>query len=157
MEIEVQHPEFKSQHLTVEAAAALHGPKLLLNGAFIKKQKGRYIVKSDSGMDTIIQLKYNYLDPIPKIKIAEKVIEIVSPLRWYEYLWIGIPIALVAAGGAIGGLCGGLAANTNGRIFRSDRGLLAKYGLSALITLGAALAYVVLVIVFRLMLQASHK
>jgi hypothetical protein len=149
MQIEVQHPEFKSQRITVEPAANFNGPKLLLNGTVIKKQKGRYIVTSDSGVETAIQLKYNYLDPIPRIKINDEVTEIASPLRWYEYFWISIPFVLVVTGGAIGGLCGALAANANGRIFRSDRTLFAKYGLSALITIGAVIAFMVLVTLFR--------
>ncbi|MGA7749640.1 MAG: hypothetical protein WCA63_05785, partial [Gallionella sp.] len=76
MQLEVQHPAFKVQRLSVETARAFLGPRLLLNGTFLKKQKGRYTVKADSGAETTIQLKYNYLDPIPKIKIGEEVIEI---------------------------------------------------------------------------------
>jgi hypothetical protein len=156
MQIEVLHPEFKSQRITVEPAANFSGPKLLLNGTVVKKQNGRYIVTSDSGVETTIQLKYNYLDPIPKIKISDEVTEIASPLRWFEYFWIGIPFVLVFTGGAIGGLCGGLAANASGRLFRSDRTSFAKYGLSALITIGAVIAFVVLVTLFR-QVVASHK
>ncbi len=157
MQLEVQHPAFKVQRLSVETARAFLGPRLLLNGTFLKKQKGRYTVKADSGAETTIQLKYNYLDPIPKIKIGEEVIEIATPLKWYEYVWIGIPIALVGAGGAIGALCGLVAANSNGRIFRSDHSPIAKYGLSALMTLGALVAFVILATVFKLLIGAPHK
>ena len=157
MQLEVQHPAFKAQRLTVEAAGTFHGPRLLLNGALVKKQKGRYTVTSDSGVETTIQLKYNFLDPIPKIKIGEEMSEIVSSLKWYEYVWIGIPIVLVFSGGAIGGLCGAVAANASGRVFRSDRSSLAKYALSALVTVGAVVAFVVLVTVFQLFVGASHK
>jgi len=157
MQLEVQHPEFKSQRLAVETAGTFRGPKLLLNGTIVKKQKGRYTVTADSGAETTIQLKYNYLDPIPKIKIGEEVVELASALKWYEYVWIGIPIVLVFSGGAIGGLAGALGANASGRVFRSNRSSLAKYGLSALITLGALVAYVVLVTVFRPLIGAPHK
>jgi hypothetical protein len=157
MQLEVQHPEFKSQQLTVETAGTFHGPKLLLNGTVVKKQKGRYTVAADSGAETSIQLKYNYLDPIPKIKIGEDVIDIASPLKWYEYTWIALPIALIVTGGAIGGLCGGMAANVSGRIFRSDRGIFAKYGLSALVMFGAVIAFVILATVFQLLIGAPNK
>ena len=106
MQIEVLHPEFKSQRITVEPAANFSGQKLLLNGVVVKKQKGRYVVTSDSGAETTIQLKYHYLDPIPKIKINDEVTEIASPLRWYEYFWI-IPFVLVVTAEAICGFCGG--------------------------------------------------
>ena len=157
MQLEVQHPAFKAQRLTVETAGAFHGPRLLLNGAVIKKQKGRYTVTSDSGAETTIQLKYNYLDPIPKIKIGTEVVELASALKWYEYVWIGIPIVLVFSGGAIGGLVGALGANASGQVFRSDRSPLAKYCFSALITLGALVAFVFLVTVFRQIMGTPHK
>ncbi|TCV85428.1 hypothetical protein [Sulfurirhabdus autotrophica] len=141
---EVQHSEFREQRLTVEAAGWFRGPRLLLNGNIVPRQKGCYKVKSDSGAETTLRLKYNYLDPIPKIKIGEEVIELASSLKWYEYVWMNIPIVLMFIGGAIGGLVGALGANASGKIFRSDRGAVAKYGFSALITLGAFIAYVIL-------------
>lgn len=157
MQLEVQHPEFKAQRLTVETAGAFHGPRLLLNGTVVKRQKGRYTVTADSGAEITIQLKYNYLDPIPKIKIGEEVTELANALKWYEYVWIGIPIVLVFSGGAIGGFVGAIAANTSGRLFRGDRSSLAKYGLSALVTLGALVAFIVLATAFRLLIGAPHK
>ncbi|HYG35966.1 MAG TPA: hypothetical protein VEC99_14345, partial [Clostridia bacterium] len=32
-----------------------------------------------------------------------------TKLAWYEHVWIALPFALVAVGGAIGGACGGAA------------------------------------------------
>jgi hypothetical protein len=40
MRIEVQHPAFKRKHLSVETASVFRTPKLLLNGAVVKKEKG---------------------------------------------------------------------------------------------------------------------
>jgi hypothetical protein len=157
MQIEVQHPSFKTQRLTVETASWFRGPRLLVNGAVVQKKKGRYTVTSDPGAEISIQLKYNYLDPIPKIKIGDEVVELASPLKWYEYVWIGIPIVLVFSGGVIGGLVGAVAANASGNVFRSDRSGAAKYGLSALITFGAILAFVVLATVFQLLIGAPQK
>jgi hypothetical protein len=157
MQLEVQHSAFKQQRLAVETAGWFRGPRLLLNGNVIPKQKGCYTVKADSGAETTIRLKYNYLDPIPKVKTGEEIAELASPLKWYEYVWIGIPIVLVFSGGAIGGLVGAMGAHASGRVFRSDRGSFAKYGLSALITLGALIAFVVLVTVFQLLVGDPHK
>ncbi|CCE25778.1 hypothetical protein [Methylotuvimicrobium alcaliphilum] len=151
MQIEIQHSAFKAQRLSVEVAGAFHGPRLFLNGTMVKKQKRRYTVTTDAGTEITVQLKYNYLDPIPKVKIGEEVVNIASPLKWYEYTWIGIPFILIVTGGAIGGLCGGVAANASGRLFRSDRSSPSKYGFSALITLGAAIAYFSLTTIFYLL------
>jgi hypothetical protein len=156
MRIEVQHPAFKAQHLSVETASVLGSPKVLLNGAVVKRQKGRYPVKADSGAEMLIQMKYNLLDPIPSIKIGEETVRLAESLEWYEYVWIGLPMFLVFAGGALGGFVGGAAAVTNGRIFRSDRSSLMKYGLAALITFSAIVIFFVLAIGLRLMIGA-HK
>lgn len=157
MYIEVQHPEFMTQRLTVETAGFLRGPRLLVNGVVAKKKKGRYTVTSDSGAEISIQLKYNYLDPIPKLKIGDNITVLASPIKWYEYVWMDIPIILVFSGGAIGGLVGAVAANASGKIFRSQRSSPVKYGLSALITLGAFIVFVVFATVFQLLVGSSHK
>ena len=49
MRIGIKHPAFKSKPLSVEQASFFSGPKLLLDGVVVKKEKGRYPVASDSG------------------------------------------------------------------------------------------------------------
>jgi hypothetical protein len=146
MRIEIQHPAFKSQRLSVETASIFAGPKLLLNGAVVKRKGRGYLVQSDSGQDVAVKVMYNFLDPIPKIKIGEETIELAKPLKWYEYVWIGIPMLLVFAGGALGGFVGAGSTVVNGRIFRSDRGAASKYALTGVTTVaGAAIFFVIAV------------
>ena len=155
MRIAIRHPAFKSQHLSVATASLLGGPKLLLNGVVVKKQKGRYPVSADSGAQHLVQMNYNLVDPVPKIKIGEEVIELAAPLQWYEYTWIGVPMLLVFAGGALGGLVGAGATVVNGRIFRGDRNSVAKYALATLVTVSGVAIFFVLAIAFRLMIGAK--
>jgi hypothetical protein len=156
MRIEVQHPAFKRQHLSVETASVFSGPKLLLNGAVVRKQKGRYPVTADSGAEKLVQMRYNLIDPVPTLKIDGEDVNLLEPLRWYEYAWSGLPILLVFAGGALGGLVGGAATMANGRLFRSERGSIAKYGLAGLITASALVVFFVLAIALRMAI-GSHK
>ncbi len=149
MRIEISHPAFKRQHLTVETASLFIGPKLLLNGEAVKRQKGRYPVTSDSGAEKLVQMRYNLVDPVPSIKIDDQAINLVEPLQWYEYAWSGLPVLLVFAGGALGGFIGGIATVANGRLFRSERGSAAKFGLSGLITVSAVVVFFVLAIALR--------
>jgi hypothetical protein len=150
MRIEVRHPAFKRQHLSVQTASSVFSsPKLLLNGAAVKKEKGRYPVTSDSGAMKLVQMRYNLVDPVPTLKIDEQTVNLLEPLQWYEYAWSGLPILLVFAGGALGGLVGGAATIANGRIFRSERSSIAKYGLAGLITVSAAVVFFVLAIGLR--------
>ena len=157
MRIEVHHPAFKRQHLSVETASSVFsGPKLLLNGMVVKKEKGRYPVTSDSGAVKLIQMRYNLIDPVPTLKIDEQTVNLLEPLQWYEYAWSGLPFLLVFAGGALGGLVGGAATIANGRIFRSNKGQVAKYGLAGLITVSAVVVFFVLAIALRAAINA-HK
>jgi hypothetical protein len=149
MRIEVQHPAFKRRHLSVETASVFSAPKLLLNSTVVKKVKGRYPVTSDSGAEKLIQLRYNLVDPVPTLKIDGEAVNLLEPLQWYEYAWSGLPILLVFAGGLLGGLVGGVATMANGRLFRSERGSIAKYGLAGLITASSAVIFYMLAIGLR--------
>ena len=155
MQIEISHPAFKRQRLTVETASLFIGPKLLLNGDVVKRHKGRYPVTSDSGAEKLIQMRYNLVDPVPSVKIDDQAINLVEPLQWYEYAWSGLPLLLLFAGGALGGVIGGVATVANGRLFRSERGPAAKYGLSGLITLSAAVVFFVLAIALGMAIRAG--
>jgi hypothetical protein len=157
MRIEVRHPAFKWQQLSVETASSVFGvPKLLLNGVAVKKVKGRYTATSDLGAIKLIQMRYILVDPVPTLKIDEQTVNLLEPLPWYEYTWSGLPILLVFAGGALGGVVGGAATIANGRIFRSDRSSIAKYGLAGLISMSAVVVFFVLAIALRLAI-GSHK
>ncbi len=150
MRIEIDHPAFKRQLLAVETASVFSGPKLLMNGVVIKKEKGSYPVVSDVGDNKLIQIRYNLVDPVPRIKVDGQTFNLREPLQWYEYAWSGLPILLVFSGGALGGLVGGVATMANGRLFRSERGALAKYGLAGLITVSAVAVFFVLAIALQL-------
>lgn len=67
------------------------------------------------------------------------------PLTWVEHLWICLPVALVLTGGALGLLVGITAIYSSARIFRGRCSTIGKYGLSALISVAAVLAFLVLV------------
>jgi hypothetical protein len=156
MRIGIKHPAFKSKHLSVEPASFFSGPKLLLDGVVVKKQKGGYPVASDSGQTVLIQMRYNLLDPIPTIKIGDAPVEIAKPLRWFEYAWIGLPMLLVFAGGALGGFVGGGSTVVNGRIFRSEHSTIAKYALAAVTTVAGAAVFFVVTVAIQMALGTKR-
>jgi len=156
MRIGIKHPAFKSRHLSVEQASFFSGPKLLLDGVVVKKEKGGYPVASDSGQQVMIQMRYNLLDPIPTIKIGDAAVELAKPLRWFEYAWIGLPMLLVFAGGALGGFVGGGSTIVNGRIFRSDRITAAKYALAAATSIAGAAVFFVIAVAIQLAISVKR-
>jgi H+/Cl- antiporter ClcA len=68
-------------------------------------------------------------------------------LTWYQYVWIGWPLVLVAVGGAIGGGCGGAAMAINYKVFQKTSHPVLRYVWTGLISLAAVLAYVIVVVI----------
>jgi hypothetical protein len=157
MQIPISHPAFKAKQLVVETAGFFRGPRLLVNGAPAKRAKGRYAVITDAGNELVLELKHNFLDPIPKVKIGEELIELARSLTWYEYLWIGIPIVLLFIGGGLGALVGISAVYLSARVFRADLNPFAKYGFTGLISLASGVVFVVLAAVVQLLIGAPQQ
>lgn len=137
MDYPIEHPDFEGRNLV------LRGYQLVVDGQVVPGKRGRFDVRDNQGQTRVIQLKSNGIDPIPKIILGEETILLVRPLAWYEYLWMGLPIALVFVGGALGAALGAAALYASARVFRSERTPGARYALSGLISLGAVSIYAV--------------
>ncbi len=93
-------------------------------------------------------------------------------LTWYQHVWLGLPLALIAVGGAVGGACGeragaeglvelligvggavggacgGPAWAINQSVFRKTEHPVLRYVLTGLISVAAVVAYLVLASIF---------
>jgi hypothetical protein len=76
--------------------------------------------------------------------ISGKPIEGMQKLKWYEEAWIALPIALVAVGGALGGLCGALAWGLNRLVFMKLEPPAIKYVVTGLISVCAVIVWLIL-------------
>ena len=151
MDLPIGHEAFTGRGLAVRTGGFFKGPRLLIDGAEVKGKRLRFKLRDNVGNEREIRLKGNALDPIPKVEIEGETIELVRPLAWYEYVWMGLPIVLVFAGGAVGAGFGIFAVYSSARIFRGDRSAAAKYVISALISLGAVTAFFVCVLLIQLL------
>jgi len=68
-----------------------------------------------------------------------------SNLKWYEYAWAALPIALMTVGGLIGGACGGAAFGLNVALMQSKRPLWFRFGSTGCISLASAGVYLLIV------------
>jgi len=157
MDLPIKHDAFAGRGLALRTAGFFKGPRLMIDGGEVKGKRLRFSLRDNAGHEREIRLKTNGLDPVPKVQIGDQTIELARPLAWYEYLWMAIPIALVFVGGGLGALFGLVAVYSSARIFRSDRGTAAKYGLSALISLGAAVAFFAGALVVQLFIGPPSK
>lgn len=139
MEYTINLPDLENGQLKLVTSNFFGKPKIFLNDFEIKKQNDRYSVNGDSGKPILITLKNNFLDPIPKVFANNNQIHIAKEIRWYEYIWTGLPILMVLQGGLLGALLGLISLRLNLNIFRGDRKIISKY----LLTLGISLIFVI--------------
>jgi hypothetical protein len=144
MDIPVRLSGMEGQNVALRTAGAFSGAKLMLNGQPVAKQNGLFQLRSNAGSTVAVKLKGRFLDPIPNLVVGGQTIQLAPALAWYQYVWLSLPILRVFGGGAIGGFCGGVAAVSSSRVFRSDLSEGMKYGLTGLISLGAFLTYFVI-------------
>jgi hypothetical protein len=141
MDYPFEHTDFEGRSLALRTSGFFAAARLVVDGAEVTATKGKFALHDNQGLARELKLKASFLDPVPKVVLDGTTITLVSPLKWYEYAWMALPVVLVFTGGALGALFGMTAAYSSARIFRSDRGLVAKYMLSGLASLGAVAGF----------------
>lgn len=79
-----------------------------------------------------------------------------AKLAWYDQVWLALPFALVAIGGAIGGACGGAAWGINQKVFRATKHPVLRYVLTGLVSTSAVVAYLILALVFVSLIKGNR-
>ena len=134
MKYPVEIPGFEGQTVDVQSGGLFSSAKLFVNGRQIGKgPKRREMRLTDS--------------------YGSKVIRVVEPLKWYEWIWNALPVTLVFIGGALGGALGFLAVAVNISVFRSQQDGILKYSITAVVSFLAVVLYLILGIVIRSLLH----
>jgi|GEM_PF-1876416 len=140
VEATIEAPGLEGRNLKVQYHF-WKGPQLYIDGIKQKPfKKGHfsnarfYKVESNGGKELLIKTVSKTWDPVPEVFIDGTKYRSLPCLKWYEYVWICIPLFLIYIGGALGGLIGALATLTNSRYFRSTRKSWQKYLLAGLTT-----------------------
>ncbi len=149
MEYIINLPEIDKAELKLIVPKIFGKTKLYLNDFQIPKNNNRYSINNGNDKPILITLKNNYLDPVPKIFVNDNQVHVAKPIKWYEYIWTGLPILLILQGGLLGALMGFIALRLNVSIFRNDKSIFFKY----LITLGISLAFVIVFLVIAILLN----
>lgn len=157
MDIPVEHEGFSGRGLTVRLAGLFSGMELLLDGETVAGKRLKYQVRDSNGNEVEIEIKPHFVDPVPRLIIDGETVQLARPLKWYEYLWMGLPILLIFQGGVIGGVCGFVAAYSNAHVFRSGRGAISRYLLSGLISGLAVVVWLAIATLFYLLFSGSPE
>ena len=149
-------PGFKGREPVLDTGTWWSGAFLIEDGkrAPRAKRRGWVVLHRNDGkpIEARIRGRAMGLDPVPNVEVDGEVVSIEPPLQWYQWLWIALPVLLVFVGGALGVVVGTVAASVNARLLRAERPPQLRYGLSALVSLGAVALFVVGTIALRIAL-----
>jgi hypothetical protein len=140
---------FEQQTIEVKPLGIISGYKLLVNGVPAPRgpRRGEMSLSKDDGSEVIAGWRPRAMGlDFPNIAIGDQVIEVVEPLKWYEWLWSALPIPLLLTAGVFGALTGYIGFSVSTRIFRSEYQTIMKFLLSAVVSVIAIIGYFVLAV-----------
>ena len=123
----LDHPQFRRRRLEAEAGGPGVGLKILVDGALIKPEGGVWKLVDDSGAPLEAKAVSAGFSLSTTLTVGKASFTLPAPLNGPEYVLAGLPLALIAVGGAIGGGLGALAAATNVRLLSSSLPAAVRY------------------------------
>lgn len=142
---------FEGQTIEVQPAGFFSSQKLLVNGqpASSGKKRGEMVLRRNDGQEVIATWKPQFAGfDIPQLVVEGKTIQVIEPLKWYEWVWSALPVMLIFIGGALGGITGVIGLTINAKVFRSDLNGFVKFVATGVISLLAVVVYFVAAVLF---------
>jgi len=140
---------FEGRKVEVESGGLKH-PRLLVDDIPVEMiGKRKMILTKNDGENCVASWSNRTfrLDPIPKLKVGDEVIQVGEPLKWYAKILCLLPLVLFYFG-AIGGACGVTAIYINHNICRLQISKFFKFILILLVSSLSLIAAVILVNIF---------
>ncbi len=132
------------------------GPKLLVNGEPARKgtKRGEMILQRNDGKQVSATWKPQFLGlDVPQLVVDGKTIDLVEPLKWYQWVWGGWPAMLLFVGGALGAITGMIAAVINAKVFRTEMSGVLKYVVSGVVSMSAVVVYFIAALIFSILIN----
>lgn len=149
---------FEIQTLEVKTSGLFSGPQLLVNGQPAAKgpKRGQMLLRRSDGREVIATWLPQAMGlDVPRLVVDGKQINVVEPLKWYEWVWGGLPVLLIFIGGALGAIAGMVAFGVNTQIFRSDRSTPLKFIFTAVVSAVGVVVYLVLALLLASVLRGG--
>lgn len=111
-------PGFEGQTLEVQPGGFFSKTKLFVNGAPAPPgaKRGQMVLRRNDDQEVIATWKTQPFD-IPKLIVDGTLFNVVEPLKWYQWVWGGLPLLLIPLGGMLGGVIGVIGFAINAKIF----------------------------------------
>lgn len=132
------------------------GPKLVVNGVPAPEgnKRGEMLLQRNDGRQIIARWKPQFIGlDVPQLIVDEKVINLAEPLKWYQWIWGGLPIALVFIGGALGAITGIIGFTINTKVFRIEMNSVLKYVITGVVSALTVVAYFIAAMLFTMLIR----
>ena len=132
------------------------GPKLLVNGEPARKgaKRGEMVLQRNDGKQVSASWKPQLLGlDVPQLVVEGKTVNLVEPLKWYQWVWGGWPVMLLIVGGALGAITGMIGFAINARVFRTDMSEVLKYVVSGVISILSVVTYFIAALLFAILMN----
>ena len=86
---------FEGQTLEMKPSGMWAGPQLLVNGQPAPKgpKRGQMLLRRTDGSEAVATWKPQFMGlDVPRLDVDGKQINVVEPLKWYAWVWSGLPI-----------------------------------------------------------------
>jgi hypothetical protein len=146
---------FEGQEIEVKVSFWT-GSKLLVNGKPAQRgqKRGEMLLQRNDGRQVSATWKQQALGlDVPQLVVDGNLIKLVEPLKWYEWLWSGLPILLAFMGGALGAIAGMIAVYFNSKVFRSGLNGWLKYAASGMVSILAVIVYFIAAVFVNILIR----
>jgi len=155
MSYKVSIEGFEGQDIEVKTSF-WSGPKLVVNGVPAPEgnKRGEMLLQRNDGRQIIARWKPQFIGlDVPQLIVDEKVINLAEPLKWYQWIWGGLPIALVFIGGALGAIAGIIGFTINTKVFRIEMNSVLKYVITGVVSALTVVAYFIAAMLFTMLIR----
>ena len=148
MKFKLEIPEFEENDIILYINFFGH-KKIAVDGIFLRQVNGLYNIKKHDGQNIPIHLRQRWFELFPHIEVGLHRIDVVAPLRWYEYAGVCLPLLLIYFSPFFGGLFGVVGLYILARVFHSSFSAIVKFSISAAYVLFTFVLMIVSVLVLR--------
>ncbi|MBC8102725.1 MAG: hypothetical protein H7Z41_09080, partial [Cytophagales bacterium] len=137
-------PELPSCRLAIQTGGIFSDPTLLVDGRPLSAAKdGTFTILGEDASPVSVRLIGRGLDIVPDVRVGDRTVTLLPPLRWFDYAWCLLPVLLLLAGfrGPLSGAAGAFVTYLNLRLFRTIPSPFLHYAVTAVVTLAGLAAY----------------
>jgi hypothetical protein len=142
MEFPIVHSKISAYNVTLKVADfIIPVPKLYVDNVLQKGNDNIYEFDYKLGNGVKLTLKFSLYDPIPVVFVDGEQVTIAPSPTMFECFWAGLPLVLIFFGGLV---FAAPAVFVNYRILRRVKSIISKYLFSLLVSLGAAVLFLIM-------------